>query len=390
MLRLMIISLTRTLGLLLQAWVPQPGRPERFSVRRMALLTVITPFFVLLQGWTWLGLVLDEIFFRSYRSVAIRPPVFVVGVPRSGTTFLHRVLARDSELTTFATWELLFALSITWRKLFAGLGKLDRWLGRPVTRLLTLLEQSSVGGFNAIHELSLAEPEEDFIALTPVLGCFLLAIPFPFSERLWQLARFDEAIPAEERQTTLAFYRSCVQRHLYVNGAHKRFLSKNPSFTPMVESLRETFPDCRIVACVRDPVATVPSQLSSIRPAVELFDADRTGAGFRDRFVAILKWYYLRIESFSDQLPETRWATLEMSQLRSDLEATVRGLYTRFGLELTPAFAARLTEEAAASRRYTSQHSYTLEEFGLAEDHLAHEFAFDSKRYVLTTPVRAT
>jgi hypothetical protein len=390
MLRLMLVSWARIAGLAFRACVPLPGRPERFSLRRAGALAVFLPLFLALQAWQWLGLLLDEVLFRAYRRVTIRPPLFVVGVPRSGTTFLHRALAHDPDLTTFQTWELLLAISVTWRKLFAGLGTLDRWLGRPVARLLGRLERSSFGGFNAIHELSLNEPEEDFIALAPVLGCFLLAIPFPFSERLWRLARFDEAIPEAERRRIMTFYRSCVQRHLYVRGADRRFLSKNPSFTPLIRSLQATFPECRIVACVRDPLAAVPSQLSSIRPGIELFDADRSGEGFRDRFVATLKWYYKRIEAMSTELAENRWATVRMDQLRTDLEATVGELYTRFELNLSDGFVAELVELAESSRRYRSQHRYSLEQFGLQEEALAREFSFDGRRFLLGASARAT
>ncbi len=390
MLRLMLLSWVRTIGLAVRACVPLPGRPERFSLRRAGVLTVFVPLLLALQAWQWLGLLLDEVFFRAYRRVTIRPPLFVVGVPRSGTTFLHRVLANDPDLTTFQTWELLLAISVTWRRLFFGLRTLDRRLGRPVARLLGRLERTSLGGFNAIHELSLNEPEEDFIALAPVVGCFLLAIPFPFSSRLWQLAEFDDAIPARERRAIMTFYRSCVQRHLYVHGPDLRFLSKNPSFTPMIHSLRATFPECRIVACIREPEAAVPSQLSSIRPGIELFAADRTGEGFRDRFVAILKRYYARIEAMTTELPENRWATVQMDQLRTDLDATVRELYSRFGLQLSSVFSEQLVREAESSRRYRSQHHYSLEQFGLHEETLAREFNFDRQRYLLGSTARAT
>jgi hypothetical protein len=154
--------------------------------------------------------------------------------------------------------------------------------------------------------------------------------------------------------------------------------------------LQATFPECRIVACVRDPLAAVPSQLSSIRPGIELFDADRSGEGFRDRFVATLKWYYKRIEAMSTELAENRWATVRMDQLRTDLEATVGELYTRFELNLSDGFVAELVELAEGSRRYRSQHRYSLEQFGLQEEALAREFSFDGRRFLLGASARAT
>ena len=70
----------------------------------------------------------------------------------------------------------------------------------------------------------------------------------PHSEHYWNLGRFDEAVPEQRARHLMGFYRRMMQRHLLFHGTHRRYLSKNPSFTPMVGTLKRAFPDAVVVA----------------------------------------------------------------------------------------------------------------------------------------------
>ncbi|WP_166805004.1 sulfotransferase [Nitrosococcus wardiae] len=103
------------------AWGTFAPGEKGLSWRRALVMVAFLPVFGLVQGLHWLGFLFDEIFFRGYRKVSVFQPLLVLGPPRSGTTLLHRVLAQDSQFTTFATWECLFAPSVT-QRLFWSLG----------------------------------------------------------------------------------------------------------------------------------------------------------------------------------------------------------------------------------------------------------------------------
>ncbi|MEM6704121.1 MAG: sulfotransferase, partial [Acidobacteriota bacterium] len=69
------------------------ARPRRGRWLRQDLaLLVFLLIFVPLQCVHWLGFLLDELFYRGYRRVRIERPLFILGLPRSGTTHLHRTL----------------------------------------------------------------------------------------------------------------------------------------------------------------------------------------------------------------------------------------------------------------------------------------------------------
>lgn len=378
MLKLFLLTSKRFLGLSIQSFGRHPaldnGSPWLRLRRRLTMLGFL-PFLALVLAIHWLGFLLDEIFFRGDRRVRIREPLFVLGVPRSGTTNLHRVLARDAQFTTFSTWESLFALSVSARKFWLGLGRVDRALGGHLSRLLAWLEKHGFAAMDDVHPMTLDAPEEDYFALLPILSCFILALPFPFHQRLWDIGQFDQRIPADEQEALLTYYRRCLQKHLYVHGEDKRLLSKNAAFAPLAGGLVRTFPDARFLICLREPERTLPSQLSSIGAGLAFFGTPARNPWIRDRFVAQLRFYYLNLAAQLGPIPAERRAWVGMNALREDLATALADAYRQLGLPLDAAFVAILEQEAEASRRYRSGHSYALAHFGLDATALAKAFA---------------
>lgn len=363
-LRLFLSSAGRLLRLALGALWPRP------SPRRALVLAAFVPLFALLQLLHWLGLLLDEVLFRGYRAVEIREPLFVLGVPRSGTTNLHRILAKDPQYTTFSTWECLFAPSVTERRVWLGLAWLDARVGHPLARLLGWLERRAFRGMAEVHRMGLGDPEEDYFALMPVLASFILILPFPTDPYLWRMGAFDRDMPAEERARLMAFYRGALQRHLYVHGPDKRLLSKNAAFAPLARSLRETFPDARFLVCLRNPEETLPSQLSSVESGVRFFGVLDVVPDFRARLTRQLGFYYENLEHGLGDLPDNRCAWVTLRGLKADLGGTLTAVYRRLGLELGEPFRGCLAAETERSRRYRSGHNYSQEQFGLTADRL--------------------
>jgi hypothetical protein len=344
------------------------------TVKRFGLLLLLTPMFLALQMIHWVGFLLDDIFFRGYRKVTIREPLHIVGLPRSGTTFLHRVFARDTaRFTTTRLWELLFAPSVSERRFWLAVGAINRALGRPFSRLGKWGEKAGLGWLDVIHEVALDDPEEDYFLLLPVFACFLLVVPFPYHEAVWKLSRFDE-LPDEERHRIMAFYRSALQRHLYVAGPEKQLLSKNPSFTPFLRSLRETFPDGKVLCCVRDPAEVVPSLLSSIRAGADLFGYQVTDPRIKDRFVSMLEFFARHAISTLEEVPADKHSFVPLREMRRDVGGFVLDIYTRFGWEPDPDFRKALREESTRGRGHKSLHKYTLEEFGLEIEEVRSRF----------------
>lgn len=359
-------SVLSGLATLLGATLRAPFAGPQSPLRWLALLLVLPPF-VALQVVHWIALALDDLLFPAYREVEAREPLFVLGLPRSGTTTLHRILARDEErFTTLRLWQLLFAPAIVERKVFAGLGALDRALGAPALRTLRWIERRLTSWMDEVHPISLDEPEEDYLFLLPLFAAFILVLAAPRDPRLWRISRADRS-PAEADRL-VAFYRRCVQRHLYLEGGDRRLLSKNPSFTPFIEALDRAFPDARFIGCVRAPSKVVASQLSSLADGARFMGWRVEQPEHRDRIVAMLAFYARHLVETFDALPSDRRATVILAQWARDVPMGVSELYRRFGWTVSPTYAEALDDEGRRSRSHRSRHAYSLADFGLTAD----------------------
>jgi hypothetical protein len=365
------------LSLFLRSWLPAPDQPAWQLWRRWLGLVLFWPVLLALVSINGAGLALDRVLFWRYSQITVRAPLFVLGVPRSGTTFLHRLLALDgNRFTTPALWELIFAPSITQRFFWLGLARLDRAVGAPLTRGLQGLERRVLGQLDDIHSTGLAAPEEDYLALAPVLGCFLLVLPLP-DARLWRLAYGDQALTDREKRRILTFYRGFVQRHLWFHGSRKTFLSKNPSFTPWLNMLADEFPDACFVACFRNPTRAVPSQINSILVGARIFRGRGINADYwRDHLSDMLGFYYRHLFEALPQLEPSRQARVLLEELAPEPDAGVLALYERFGWTPDEACRNALSAEAERARGYQSGHQYSLAGLALSRQRLVRDFGF--------------
>jgi len=348
-----------------------PLTPKRFLLQGIFIPA-------LFLGWLVhsLALFLDEIFFPAYRKTEVKEPVFVVGIPRSGTTFLHRVLKEDSgQFTTFQFWELVLAPSIIGRKLLYALARADAALGGLGRKALVKFDGWLLGGFRRMHHISLFEPEEDEWLLVHRFVSAFMMFAFPFVDELKHLLYFDDMLAPQDRARIMAYYKRCVQRHLYVHGPEKRLLSKNPSFSAKVQSLNETFPDAKIVCCVRNPYEAVPSFASLMW---FIWGQEPGGSGgtpeMRQTLLDVVDHFYRHPMQALAELPRNRHAFLTYDALTRAPKDTILALYRQLGLKVSPDFEERLGTEEKKARAYRSSHRYAPEDFGLTRQDILENY----------------
>lgn len=378
-------------SLLLSGWDRSDSTPRLGpGLRRSLIVVLFWPLFILLQGVNGLCLQLDNWLFPGYRKVTVKQPVFIVGMPRSGTTFLHHLLALDNRrFTTTALWELIFAPSIIQRRFWQIFGRLDTLAGRPLSRLLFALERLVLSWMDDVHKTGLQSPEEDFLGLLPAGGCFLLVLLFP-QQPLWRLAFFDRDVAADEQARILRFYRGLVQRHLYCHGQDKTYLSKNPSFSPMVKGLARTFPGARFIACFRNPTDAVPSQVSAMVKAAVLIDPHADTGYWRERLTKLLKFYCSHLLDVLPQMPASGHAMVTMETLSESPLATIEQLYCRLQLPLNGNYRQALALEDEKARHYRSRHDYSGDALGISRECLLEAFDFLYRRFAYPYPTNPT
>ncbi len=363
------------------------GTNYRLTLKRICLLLISYPAYTLLELVAWLGLLLDEAFFPGYRDVPIKQPVYIVGNPRSGTTFLQRLLARDERtFTSMRTWEMILAPSVTLRKVFWALSWLDRRLGGPLHRLLGMLEETWQDE-NVVHRIALRAPEEDEYLLVHIFSSLKIWLYAAMVDEAARYTYFDSQMPKQERERIMTFYERCVRRHLYAHGEGERhYLAKNPHFSPMVDTLYHTFPDARIIYLVRNPLDMIPSYVSLKEDEWQLLGNPVQEYASREYILDMADhWYSYPLERL-EQAPRDSYIVVNFNDLVNDARRTVAAIYDRFDLELSPAFDEILRQVAKRARRHDSEHEYSLHEIGLTREqivtryrHVFDRFDFDTR-----------
>lgn len=226
---------------------------------RMRQVCLMLPLFTSIMLVNNVALALDWLFYPRFSRQAIQKPVFVVSLPRTGTTnLLHALNAPGMPFTSMKLWESLLAPSIVQKKLIRWCWKrLPFSLKQGIRRM----DQKVFQSLNTVHHASLFLPEEDEMVLFWSLSTAHLGLFYPESKVMRDHFRFDELISERQKARIMRRYKRMIQRHLYALGgeASLRFLSKNPTMAAKVEAIAHHFPDGQAVVIERPPHNVLPS-----------------------------------------------------------------------------------------------------------------------------------
>lgn len=363
------------ISLLYKSLFRSRGTNYRLTPKRAGLLALAFVLYSTVEVVTWLGFLSDQIFFTSYDEVKIKEPVFIVGNPRSGTTFLQRLLARDQEtFLSMRTWEILLAPSITVRRVFWSLSRLDERLGQPLAHLLGMLEESWQED-NVVHRIALRAPEEDEYLLVHIFSTLKIWLYVGMLDEAERYTYFDSQMPDSDKERILGFYKSCLQRHLYAHRQiDKHYLAKDPHFSPMVDTLYEHFPDAKIIYLARNPLDMIPSYISLKEDEWQLLGDPVEVYGSREYILDMAQHWYTYPLQRLERAPRDKAIIVNFNDLVNDAQTVVTEIYEQFGLELHPAFDELLAEATKRARQHESEHEYSLREMGLTREQIVDDY----------------
>lgn len=300
----------------------------------------------------------------------LEPPVVIVGLQRTGTTLVHRLLALDPAFRFLTSWEALNPA----RPRRAANGAPD-----PRVRFARLAERSVplLGpDFHAIHPVAAESPEEDCLLmdLTVMSQTFEATLQVP-SYAAW-LERQDHG-PVYERHARML-------RYLHWQRPGGRWLLKTPAHLEHLDALLAAMPGARFLFTHRDPATCIASFASMMCHAYGMFtdEVDPTEVGRR----------WLRKDArMMDRALEVRRrvgdeAFLDLSYY--DLVASpideIRRVYAWLGMELSPALEARMRSWLAENRQHKhGRHRYELSSFGLRPEQVEERFGAYRRRFDL-------
>lgn len=355
------------------------GQPLRF--RRWAYVLGFTLVFLVFLAFIALARAIDHLFWPQLNDTEIPDLVFLIAPPRSGTSYLQKLLSQDeSQVLYWKMYQTVFpAASI--QKGFELLVMLDQYLGRPTARILGFLEKRTLGAWDGLHTMRLDQPEEDGAIYLYAFACEAIYMLFPFVEELWELG-FPDRLPETDRQRLMRYYRSCLQRHVRVLGQKPRILVKSTNSSGAVKALLQAFPEARFITIIRSPEEAIASSISLLMPAVRSHSPDQAIDGPVAKAYATLSiaWYRY-LHEFWETLARERFYRVDYRDLTQRPVTVVEAIYGHFGWPLEAAYLNRLEDMARASKTYRSEHHYSLEAFGLSSEWLRSELGPEMEAY---------
>ncbi|MBI4526100.1 MAG: sulfotransferase [Deltaproteobacteria bacterium] len=282
---------------------------------------------------------LQELFYgRRLRRTRIREdPLFIIGHWRTGTTFLHQLLALDDRHTYPNTYECFAPNHFLLTERF-----FTRWLSALLPKRRPM-DNMPVGW---------ERPQEDEFALCMLgLPSPYLTIAFPNHAPQCQ-EYFDlEGLSPEAlyrwKKGFMGFLRRLTLK------SPKRLVLKSPPHTCRVRVLVEMFPDARFVHIVRDPYVVFPSTMNMRKSLYEAHGLQRpTFSGLEEYVFGTFNHLYENVDAARKLIDPARFYEIRYEDLVRDPVGEMRGLYEHLRLGGFDEVEPRLKRYLAAIAGY--------------------------------------
>ncbi len=307
---------------------------------------------------------------KVYTSIVrqeIREPLFIVGLPRSGTTVLHTLLALDPEHRVPLTWEVMTPSPPTRdnekRRIQRAISSCNcfNWLAPT---------------FRQVHPVGAELPQECVSLMAPTfMSDQFDAMYYVPSYRSWFFRQ--DLRPAYE------YHRRFLQ-HLQVRRNARRWVLKAPTHMFALPSLLAVYPDALFVQTHRAPLDAMASVSSLITILRRVFsDAVDPLTVCREA----IDYWSKTLDKFLQErgrLAEHRICDVDYVEIRRDPLAVVRRIYMHFGWSLSQKVEQRMCQALASQPEERHKlHRYDLSQFGVEEAESAARFAVYCDRFGL-------
>ena len=307
----------------------------------------------------------SEAAFKQYpehADVSIDKPIFVTGLPRTGTTAIHRLLAADPRHQGLELWLAEFPQPRPPR---------ETWSENPVFSELDARFKKAHKenpDYTGLHYMTADEVEECWQLLRQSLH----SVSY---ETLAHIPTYAQWLARQDWTKSYQRHRRNLQL-IGLNEPEKRWVLKNPSHLFALDALFNTYPDALIIQCHR-PVETIMASMCSL--------AQHTTAGWSNSFTGdvigrdAMETWSRGMELFNRvraQHDPAQFYDLDYFGFVKDPVGAVEDVYRHFGIEFTAdarAAMERSHEESKQGPR-APKHTYSLADYGLTDEQVKQRF----------------
>jgi len=281
-------------------------------------------------------------------------PVFIIGMPRTGSTFLHELLAEDPGNRAPRVWEVMFPLPVPGRRN----SNRDPRIRRAAACLWWFRRLAP--GADSVYPMRAQTPHE----------CVAMQSYTLLSEEFVSTCRvpsYEAFLHAADLRPAYAWQKRFLQ-HLESGCSARRWVLKSPDHVRGLEALFSIFPDAVIVQTHRNPLEVVKSSIQLTQVLHELYARRGDRDQLARREAQVLAERMERFIQFREDHPELadRFVDIKYSELVSDPLAAVRRIYQQFEIPLTEVATRRMSDLVSNRSRYRPHPATrTLADLGL-------------------------
>jgi hypothetical protein len=302
------------------------------------------------------------------RARSIRRPVYLTGLPRTGTSALFNLLAADPAARPLLLWEGVFPDPIELEP------------GQPDPRYLAVKAQydrirEKDPEFTKIHFASADTPEECVLLQAHAFCDVQMGIEI-------MMEPYASWFQRQDLRPAYAYYRDLLKM-LDWQRPGERWLLKSPAHLWAIDVLAEMFPDVCLVFTHRNPLEAMASACSM----TDALMANRPDYRKEALGTVVLEYYARSLErglAARDALDPARFVDVDYRVFVADPLAAAERIYDHFALPAPPSVrdALRAHAEAHPQGKH-GRHEYSLEEFGLTPDTVRTRLAAYIERFRL-------
>ena len=282
-------------------------------------------------------------------------PIFVIGLPRSGTTYLFNLLSLDSNYRSPLVWEMFFPFPLIKQDSSEYKRRIKK------TDFMLFFQKKLIPDLDLVHPIQSTDPEE----------CLLIS-PFSLKSLLYS---YMARIPSYESYLKKADHSSVFLWHsrflqvLESFDRPRRWLLKDPGHIGRLSEILANYPDASFIQIHRDPVETIPSICSltekTRRPFTKEIDKNEIG----QKTLSYWKESLAKGEKDKSFISKDKFINVKFDDFIVDPIGEIKKIYSGLNLDLNKETEKKMVDFVNEFKKgKKTRHTYGLSEFGLSEE----------------------
>lgn len=313
-----------------------------------------------------------------YADTPIVSPVVITGIPRTGTTALHKLMALDPRFQGLQTWLLAAPRPRPPRTTWENYPEFQRTAARLARR------HADAPVKHTAHAMAAEEVDECCLMLWQSFVSNLWTAG-------WSAASYDAWWQTQTEAPAYAHYKRCVQL-IGCGEPDRRWLLKNPGHIDNLDLLLAIFPDARIIQMHRDPAKAIPSLVSLLmagHDAMETGRREQRGQIMIRRETAKWARALVRADQVRSRHPDQVLDVIQRDLHRDPLRVIER-IYAFIGMDLPDPVAAAMRVHAQGGQDGAAhgEHRYAIADYGIRTEAVRAAFGDYAERFGLMEGAR--